>query len=298
MTTSNAGFRANTQYTWLSIVALGSMLGCSPSQHGAPDTEDPSGQGDQRGSTKHADGAVAGAPGDAGADCGAGGEGSSSGGGAGGTSGGGAGGAPACMNADCNVGDSTCSDDPSQSVVDLCVLDANGCTTIVPSQCPGSAVCQRTSIAQCSGQELAEWPISNAPSEVAVGAPNLETFVDNLDGTVTDKVTGLMWEQEFHLSMFPQPEFCATSVTTGGHKDWRMPTIIELISLADFTRDNPSIDTTFFPLSPGAGPFWSSTIRVGFGSSVDIIDYSFPFIENSGGFGVEGQPGQNIRCVR
>jgi hypothetical protein len=138
----------------------------------------------------------------------------------------------------------------------------------------------------------------NGASDVAAGAPNLETFVDNLDGTVSDKVTGLMWEQAYHLSVYGGITFCSTQVTTAGYHDWRMPTLIELISIADFTRDAPSIDTTFFPLSPDAGPFWSWTNAVGFGSQVYIIDYGFPFIEISGGFGVDGMPGQNIRCVR
>jgi hypothetical protein len=305
MSTSNVGFHANTHLMWLLVVALASTLGCSSSHGQAAYAIDP-GTGGHGGATGHADGGAAVAPDDASTDCDTKGAGETSDGEAGGAAGGApgmdaaapdAGDGAACVNVDCDVGNTFCS--ASEMGVDLCVLGANGCTMLVSTPCPGSAVCQYFSdMARCSGQELAEWPISNGASDVSVGAPHLQTFVDNLDGTVTDKVTGLMWEQAFHLSIYPQGDFCATSVTTGGYSDWRMPTIIELISLADFTRDSPSIDTSVFPLSDNAGWFWSSTIREGFGTSVDIIDYSQPFIENAGGFGVDGQPGQNIRCVR
>jgi hypothetical protein len=35
----------------------------------------------------------------------------------------------------------------------------------------------------------------NSQVDVTAGAPNLESYTDNGDGTVTDNVTGLMWQQ-------------------------------------------------------------------------------------------------------
>ena len=35
----------------------------------------------------------------------------------------------------------------------------------------------------------------NGPTDVAAGAPNPEGYTLNGDGTVTDKITGLMWQQ-------------------------------------------------------------------------------------------------------
>lgn len=43
----------------------------------------------------------------------------------------------------------------------------------------------------------------------------------------------------------------------GGHKDWRVPTIKELVTLIDYGRYNPSIDTTYFPQTLSI--YWSST---------------------------------------
>jgi hypothetical protein len=170
----------------------------------------------------------------------------------------------------------------------------------VVSACPGSTVCERVAPAGCVDPEWAEWLMPNDTNEVAHAAPNLQTLVDNLDGTVTDRVTGLMWEQAFHSSEFADDTVCPTSVSTGGYTDWRMPTIIELISLADFSKSQPFFDTAVFPLA-NVGPFWSRTVREGFGSAHYIIDYeapSGPLIFASGGIGVDGILGLNIRCVR
>jgi hypothetical protein len=143
----------------------------------------------------------------------------------------------------------------------------------------------------------------NGAGDVAIGAPHLETLVDNLDGTVTDRVTGLMWEQAFRESDFQDEAqtYCQTQVRTASYADWRLPTIIELLSIADFTRDAPSIDTRFFPFN--SGPFWSSTITKGSGDYDEIFQYDYNFmgggITQSDGLGVPGGPiGQNIRCVR
>jgi hypothetical protein len=50
-----------------------------------------------------------------------------------------------------------------------------------------------------------------------------------------------------------------------GYKDWRMPTDQELISIVDFSRVNPAIDTTYFP-NTQSNWFWSSS---------PLADYSY-----------------------
>lgn len=57
----------------------------------------------------------------------------------------------------------------------------------------------------------------------------------NGDGTVTDPVTGLMWEQGFRQVGFGDAESAAAAATTGGYTDWRVPTIDELYSLMLFS---------------------------------------------------------------
>ncbi|MGE5503672.1 MAG: DUF1566 domain-containing protein, partial [Actinomycetota bacterium] len=57
-------------------------------------------------------------------------------------------------------------------------------------------------------------------------------YRDNGDGTVTDLVTGLMWQRGALRGVaFSQAAELAARTDTGGHRDWRVPTIKELYSL-------------------------------------------------------------------
>ena len=102
----------------------------------------------------------------------------------------------------------------------------------------------------------------------------------NHNSTITDKITGLMWKQCAEgLSHSTGGNDCATgvpstntwqealqvplSVNTGsgfaGYKDWRLPNVNELKSLAADTCYDPSINTTIFPNAPTSF-FWSSSL--------------------------------------
>jgi hypothetical protein len=87
---------------------------------------------------------------------------------------------------------------------------------------------------------------------------NPPRYKNNGDGTITDLVTGLMWEKQFHRNVsFEQAQSGAPKIRTGGYDDWRLPTIKELYSLIDFngcvTRRNPTpyIDTHYFDFEWG-----------------------------------------------
>jgi len=91
---------------------------------------------------------------------------------------------------------------------------------------------------------------------------NQMNYVDNDDGTVTDLVTGLMWQQAYSGKM-SQGEAAsgASSFNLAGYTDWRLPTIKELYSLIDFSGEdvdpmsssanNPFIDTDYFDFAYG-----------------------------------------------
>jgi hypothetical protein len=82
-------------------------------------------------------------------------------------------------------------------------------------------------------------------------------YVKNENGTVTDMVTGLMWQQTFDQNgdglididdkaVYSDLVSIAESCTTGGFTDWRLPTIKELYSLIMFSgKDVSSITGTF-----------------------------------------------------
>lgn len=87
-----------------------------------------------------------------------------------------------------------------------------------------------------------------------------EPYVDNGDGTVTDTSTGLTWQQDTLEEAFTWEQALAycEGLSLGGHEDWRLPSINELRSLANYGRYNPSMDTTFFPNAVSL-LYWSST---------------------------------------
>lgn len=64
---------------------------------------------------------------------------------------------------------------------------------------------------------------------------NLASYTDHGDGTVTDNVTGLMWQQDAGIKMsYDQALSAIENSNLAGYSDWRMPTIKELYSLIDF----------------------------------------------------------------
>lgn len=65
---------------------------------------------------------------------------------------------------------------------------------------------------------------------------NIPSYTDNGDGTISDDITGLMWEQDMGEKISYTEAFVkAESATLGGHTDWRVPTVKELYSLILFT---------------------------------------------------------------
>ena len=117
-------------------------------------------------------------------------------------------------------------------------------------------------------------------------------FINNGDGTVTDTVTGLMWDQ---CSQGQSGGACATGTATTmtwsaaltavvtainanykGHADWRLPNKNELESLVDIDIADatvPAVDLTAFPATPGAR-YWSSTTYMPNTAGVWIVDFS------------------------
>ena len=90
--------------------------------------------------------------------------------------------------------------------------------------------------------------------------PPAQSFTDNGDGTVTDNVTGLMWQQEDDNIMKQWPgalNYC-NGLSFAGHTDWRLPNKRELVSILDYSTYNPTIDTTAFPKTK-LFHYWSST---------------------------------------
>jgi hypothetical protein len=70
---------------------------------------------------------------------------------------------------------------------------------------------------------------------------NTPSYTDNADGTITDNVTGLMWQKDPGEKMtYTQAVAGAKSFDLVGYSDWRLPTIKELYSLILFNGVDPS----------------------------------------------------------
>ena len=84
---------------------------------------------------------------------------------------------------------------------------------------------------------------------------------DNGDGTVTDNVTKLVWQKAVTSTQAyawcDAINYCATLTLAG--RTWRLPTRIELLSIVDFTRTSPAINTTYFPSVPGGKYHWTAS---------------------------------------
>ncbi len=102
-------------------------------------------------------------------------------------------------------------------------------------------------------------------------------FTDNLDGTITDTRTGLMWQESYayvetgnYISWYDANEYISAlnAKKLGGHTDWRLPDRLEIQSLYEISRPFESRGKTFilhidpiFEFSYGSC-FWTSKTRL------------------------------------
>jgi Protein of unknown function (DUF1566)/Secretion system C-terminal sorting domain len=91
---------------------------------------------------------------------------------------------------------------------------------------------------------------------------NAPFYINNGDGTITDTVTGLMWQQVDggEMTIEHAHAYCDT-LSLGGHTDWRLPNAHEAFSILNMQRANPAIDTMYFSRS-NADYWWTSTYQV------------------------------------
>jgi hypothetical protein len=87
---------------------------------------------------------------------------------------------------------------------------------------------------------------------------NTPSFTNNGNGTITDNVTGLMWQQVDGGEMtFENAITYCNTLTLGGLSGWRLPTPIEAYSILNHQNSNPAINTNFFTLTT-AEYWWTS----------------------------------------
>ncbi len=110
---------------------------------------------------------------------------------------------------------------------------------------------------------------------------NVPSFSNNGDGTVTDLVTGLMWQKTDGGEMtIEAAEIYCDNLVLGGYSDWRLPAAGELFAILNHGRSNPAIDTLYFTKT--AAEYWWTSAR-------QIDNSSKIWVTNSGG-GIGAHP--------
>ena len=114
----------------------------------------------------------------------------------------------------------------------------------------GQTICYNTagSVIACAG--------TGHDGELQKGVAS--SYTDNGNGTITDNLTGLMWEKlsydgSIHDkdntytwdNAFASKVATLNSASFAGHNDWRVPNVKELQTLVSFGADNPSTYSAF-----------------------------------------------------
>ncbi|MDD5229301.1 MAG: DUF1566 domain-containing protein [Methylococcales bacterium] len=112
-----------------------------------------------------------------------------------------------------------------------------------------------------------------------------EDFIDNNDGTVTHKKTGLSW-QRCSVGQTWTGSSCSGTASTMNWSDavakyenktdcnqWRLPRIDELNTIAENSTYNPSINSNIFP-NTLSSYFWSTSVDASSPSGAWIVGFS------------------------
>jgi hypothetical protein len=103
-------------------------------------------------------------------------------------------------------------------------------------------------------REAAE-EIANAARAARPAGVRFEVIGD----TVRDHTTGLIWTRDNVSSKrltWQEADDACKKLDLAGHKDWRLPSIKELLSLVDYERHDPAIDPVF---KCESNWYWAST---------------------------------------
>lgn len=110
---------------------------------------------------------------------------------------------------------------------------------------------------------------------------NPPAYTVNGDGTVTDQVTGLMWQQSDGGEMtWPNAVTYCDQLTLAGYSDWQLPSGFDLFNLVDHDHNNPALNPAAFP-STNAEYWWTAQEQVG--------DSTKAWVVNAGG-GIGAHP--------
>lgn len=136
---------------------------------------------------------------------------------------------------------------------------------------------------------------------------NQPDYTDNGDGTVTDNVTGLIWQQTPENTGLSWEEAVASceALELGERTDWRIPTTKELFSISDFSVGWPYLNANYFHLAGTSvskdeqywADYYVGTTVEGGSDAAFGVNHGTGHIKAYAAL-VSGQMGNYVRCVR
>ncbi len=110
-------------------------------------------------------------------------------------------------------------------------------------------------------------------------------FTDNGNGTITDNLTGLMWQRvplSTGRAWNEAIDYC-NALELAGYTDWRLPNRKELMSLINYDQANPStwLNSQGFS-NVQSGWYWSAGTFAGNTLHAWGVDMSYGFISYDG----------------
>ena len=101
-------------------------------------------------------------------------------------------------------------------------------------------------------------PLNPSYVRAVRGGQSSNNFIDNLDGTITDINTNLMWQKDAGMPcLWQQALSYCENLSLAGYDDWRLPNANEQQSIIDYSRYAPSIDPIFMDTVTSC--YWTST---------------------------------------
>jgi len=173
------------------------------------------------------------------------------------------------------------------------------CTTCQKFPATGQTTCWDGSgnVIPCAG--------TGQDGDLRKGAPL--AYVDNGNGTVTDKNTGLVWEKlsvdrSVHDvgNVYTWDQAFSVHVATlnstnfAGHNDWRVPNVRELQSIVNYQNFNPPVSPAFnnncslgctvttCSCTANSGVYWSSTTVARTPTNAWLVEFVDGFVSNTG----------------
>jgi hypothetical protein len=129
-----------------------------------------------------------------------------------------------------------------------------------------------------TGQSGNYTPTPGEDSDYSITPP---FFFVNGNGTLTDTVTGLMWQQTDGGEMTVESALAyCDALTLGGFSDWRLPNAHEAFSILNHSFSNPALNLMVF--SPTNAEYWWTSTR-------QANDNTKAWVTNAGG-GIGNHP--------